>query len=135
MRNIQKKVKVKRAVPGMGLGLFAAEPIKKNEFIIEYTGERISNDEADRRQHTKYLFEIDTKHTIDGSTRSNVARYMNHFCKPNVEAETDTGRIYFHAVRNIQEGEELGYDYGKEYVDEFIRPRGCKCPAHHRRKK
>lgn len=129
MANIQKKVTVKRAAPGMGLGLYAAEPIRKGEFIIEYTGELISSEEADKRL-TKYLFEIDDDYTIDGATRSNTARYMNHFCKPNVEAEIEAGEINFYARRDIEVGEELGYDYGKEYFDEFIKPHGCKCPKH-----
>lgn len=129
MANIQKKVTVKRAAPGMGLGLYAAEPIRKGEFIIEYTGELISSEEADKRL-TKYLFEIDDDYTIDGATRSNIARYMNHFCKPNVEAEIEAGEINFYARRDIEVGEELGYDYGKEYFDEFIKSHGCKCPKH-----
>lgn len=130
MGNAQKKFKVKRSAPGMGLGLFAVESIKKGDFVIEYTGELISNEEADRRQHTRYLFEIDDENTIDGADRSNMARYMNHFCKPNVEAEIEAGQINFYALRNIEAGEELGYDYGKEYIDEFVKPKGCKCPAH-----
>lgn len=129
MSNTQKKVAVKRSAPGMGLGLYAAEDIKKGDFVIRYTGELISTEEADRRL-TKYLFEIDDDYTIDGADRSNTARYMNHFCKPNVEAEIEAGQIHFYALRDIQAGEELGYDYGKEYVDEFIKPHGCKCPSH-----
>ena len=95
---------------------------------MEYIGEIISNAEADRRS-TKYLFELDSKHVIDGVTRENTARYINHFCKPNVEAEVVRGQIKFFAMRNIKAGEELGYDYGTEYFDEFIAPQGCKCPA------
>ncbi len=113
----------------MGLGLFATAPIQKGEFIIEYTGELISASEADKRL-TKYLFEINKWYTIDGSTRENIARYMNHFCKPNAEVEIEAGQLNFYATRNIKAGEELGYDYGKEYVDEFIKPLGCKCAAH-----
>ena len=112
----------------MGLGLFAARAIQKDEHIIEYIGELISAAEADTRL-TRYLFEIDEHVTVDGATRENTARYMNHFCEPNVEAEIDRGQIHFYALRDIEPGEELGYDYGKEYVDEFIKPYGCKCPA------
>lgn len=131
MRKVQKKLRVRRSAPGMGLGLFADEPIRKGEFIIEYTGELITNEEADKRR-TRYLFEIDERYTIDGATRSNLARYMNHFCKPNVEAEIEAGQINFYALRDIAVGEELGYDYGKEYTDEFIKPGTCRCPAHRR---
>jgi len=126
--NIQKKVEVKRAAPGMGLGLFAAEGITKGEFIIEYIGEVISAKVANIRK-TKYLFEINEHYTIDGATRENIARYMNHMCRPNVEAEIEAGQIHFYALRDIKVGEELGYDYGKEYTDEFIKPNGCKCSA------
>lgn len=129
MIDTQSTYSVKRSAPGMGLGLFAKRPIKKGEFIIEYIGELITAAEADKRL-TRYLFELDDKHTIDGATRKNVARYMNHFCKPNVEAEVEGGQIKFFALRNISEGEEFGYDYGKEYTDEFIKPYGCKCPTH-----
>ncbi len=110
----------------MGLGLFAMRTIKKGEFIVEYQGELISAVEAETRS-TRYLFEIDDDYTIDGSTRDNIARYMNHLCEPNVEAEIEAGEIRFYALRDIQAGEELGYDYGKEYVDAFIKPHGCKC--------
>ncbi len=133
MVNTQHKFKIRRSAPGMGLGLFAVAPIRKGEFVIEYTGELISNEEADKRRHTKYLFEVDDHTTIDGAARSNAARYMNHFCKPNVEAEIEAGQINFYALRNIEAGEELGYDYGKEYIDEFIKPHGCKCPKHARK--
>ncbi len=128
MKKPQKTFKVKRSTSGMGLGLFAAEPIAKGDFIMEYIGELITNAEADKR-NTKYLFELDKKHVIDGAARENVARYINHFCKPNVEAEIVRGQIKFFALRNIKAGEELGYDYGEEYFDEFIAPKGCKCPA------
>ncbi|MBF05511.1 hypothetical protein CL644_02280 [bacterium] len=122
----QRSFKVKRAAAGMGLGLFAMRTIKKGEFIVEYQGELISAVEAETRS-TRYLFEIDDDYTIDGSTRDNIARYMNHLCEPNVEAEIEAGEIRFYALRDIQAGEELGYDYGKEYVDAFIKPHGCKC--------
>lgn len=109
-----------------GLGLYAGTDIKKGTRIMEYVGEIISAEEANRRGG-KYLFEINEKKTIDGSTRSNIARYINHSCKPNCEANNIRGRIYIHALRNIPSGEELSYDYGKEYFDEFLKPSGCKC--------
>ena len=128
MQNTQNKYLVRRAPLGMGLGLFASQNIKKGDYIIEYTGERITSAEAENRL-TKYLFEIDDDYTIDGAARTNTARYINHLCRPNVEAEIENGQIKFYALRDIKEGEELGYDYGKEYVDEFIAPFGCKCPV------
>lgn len=125
----QVKTRVGRSKPGSGLGLFAMEPIKKGDFVIEYKGERISTEEADSRG-TKYLFEIDDKWTIDGSDRklANNSRYFNHSCKPNCEAEINEDDVVsFFALRNIREGGELTFDYGKEYFDEFIKPYGCKC--------
>jgi len=120
----QKKVKVKRS--SAGLGLFAGENIKKGEFVIEYTGKRISNKEADEKGG-KYLFEVNKKITIDGTTRKNTARYINHSCRPNCEIDIKKGRVLVFAIKNIKEGDEFHYDYGKEYVDEFIKPHGCRC--------
>ncbi|HET8581059.1 MAG TPA: SET domain-containing protein [Candidatus Paceibacterota bacterium] len=124
---------VKRSRPGMGLGLFATDYFKKGEMIIEYTGKIIPTRKADTLG-TKYLFEIDEDWTIDGSPKSNIARYVNHGCNPatNVEAEVDGRHIFYYAARAIEPGEELLVDYGEEYFDEFIKPHGCKCPAHDR---
>ena len=116
----------RRSKPGLGNGLFATAPIQKGEFILEYTGKRIPTKEADELT-TRYLFEIDDQWTIDGSTRSNTARYVNHSCRPNCEARIEKGKILYYATRNIKEGEEIVIDYGDEYFDEFIRPYGCKC--------
>lgn len=118
---------IRRSKPGKGFGLFAARDIRSGEFICEYTGHKIPTKVADEMS-TRYLFEIDKKWTIDGSPRSNIARYINHSCSPNVEAEIDDDdRIMIHAIRDIEKGEEFGIDYGEEYVDEFIKPVGCKC--------
>lgn len=112
----------------MGEGLFAAEHIKKGDFIIEYTGKKITTKVADVSK-SRYLFEIDKDWTLDGKALSNIARYINHSCKPNCEADIHDGHVLISATRNIQTGEELGMDYGKEYFDEFIKPVGCKCGA------
>lgn len=118
---------IRRSRPGMGCGLFAARDIAAGEFICEYTGKKIPTKVADELE-TRYLFELDKKWTIDGSPRSNIARYINHSCCPNVEAEIDEGdRILIHAIRDIDKGEEFGIDYGEEYFDEFIKPVGCMC--------
>lgn len=111
-----------------GLGLFAGEPIKKGTFIIEYVGRVISKEEEESSR-SKYLFEVSSKKTIDGSARSNTARYINHACKPNAEAEIKAGRVLISSIKNIEAGEEITYDYGKEYVDEHIKPLGCKCSS------
>jgi SET domain-containing protein len=112
----------------MGHGLFATESFKLGEFVIEYTGRKITAELADKLE-TRYLFEINKYWTIDGSVRTNIARYVNHSCNPNCEADIKKGRILFTAIRDIEKGEELTIDYGEEYFDEFIKPHGCKCPA------
>ncbi len=123
----KRTVVVKRAAAG--LGLFAARPIKKGERIIEYKGRAISKDE-EYTSRSKYLFEVKRGLTIDGQARSNKARYINHSCRPNCEPEIEKGRVFIDAVKNIKEGEELAYDYGKEYFNEYIKPKGCKCVVH-----
>lgn len=113
-----------------GLGLIATKEFKKDDFIVEYKGELIDEDEADRRAN-RYLFAINDTWTLDGSDRSNIARYLNHSCKPNCEAEADEdeNRIYIYAKKRIKPGEQLTYDYGKDHFEEFIEPYGCKCDA------
>lgn len=118
---------VKKSAPGLGKGLFANMNIRKDDFILEYTGKKIPTPIADKMK-SRYLFEIDENWTIDGSTKANTARYINHSCNPNTAAEKVLGRIMIFAVRAIKKGEEVTVDYDKEYFDEFIRPIGCKCP-------
>lgn len=112
----------------MGHGLFATASIQRGDFILEYTGKRVPTPRADSMT-TRYLFEIDREWTIDGESRSNIARYVNHSCEPNCEADIRDGRILIYASRDIERGEELTIDYGDEYFDEFIRPVGCKCSS------
>lgn len=109
-----------------GLGLFTEKPIAKKDFVIEYTGEKITHAEANRREG-KYLFTLNSRYVIDGKDRKNIARYINYSCVPNCEAVIDKGRILINAIRNIKSGEELTYDYGRDYVEGFIKPFGCKC--------
>ena len=109
-----------------GLGLFAKAPIKKGDCIIEYIGEVINNREANNRGG-RYLFQTSKDRHIDGTGRHNVARYINHSCRPNCEVDVIRGRVFVYAKRNIEIGEELAYDYGKEYFDEHIKPKGCAC--------
>ena len=117
---------VRESGPGLGQGLFAGEHIRKGAFILEYTGKKIPTALADTLE-SRYLFELDDEWTIDGSARSNTARYINHSCEPNTEAEIRDGRILIHAVKPVRKGEEVTIDYDTEYFDEFIRPVGCKC--------
>ncbi len=124
-----KKVQVKKS--SAGLGLFAAAPFQKGEQIIEYTGEIISEAEANRRGG-KYLFELNEHSTIDGKGRDNIARYINHSCKPNCypELNEDETRVFIFAKRKIAPGEELTYDYGTDYYKQIIEPLGCRCDQH-----
>lgn len=125
--NPTESVRVGRS--SAGLGLFATRKFKKGERIIEYVGRIITNSES-YTSRSKYLFEVNGRKTIDGSCRTNIARYINHSCKPNCEPEIVRGRIFIDAIRNIKEGEELVYDYGEEYFNEHIRPYGCRCAKH-----
>ena len=109
-----------------GLGMFARTTIKKGQYIITYTGDHLTNTEATRRGG-RYLFELDENTTIDGSMRENKARYLNHACRPNVEAVIENGEIRFYAKKLIQKNEELTFDYGKEYFKIYIQPYGCRC--------
>lgn len=110
-----------------GLGLFALEPIPAGKRIIEYTGPLVSNEEVERRNWGKYFFAVNTKWSIDGTPRSNTARYINHSCRPNAEAIVTGRRVWIWSKRRIKAGEEINYDYGKEYFDDHIKPVGCKC--------
>lgn len=109
-----------------GLGFFAVEPIPKGKRIIEYIGPLITNEEFERR-NGKYFFGVNSKWTIDGSPRSNLARYINHSCRPNAEALISGRRVWIWSRRNIKAGEEIAYDYGKEYFEDIIEPMGCRC--------
>lgn len=113
-----------------GLGLFATRSYKRGERIIEYVGRTLTNAE-EYTSRSKYLFEISSRKTIDGATRENIARYINHSCKPNCEPEIVRGRVFIEAIKSIKAGEEFVYDYGEEYFDEHIKPYGCRCTHKH----
>src|SRR6185369_1858978 len=113
-----------------GLGLFAAAPIKKGAFIIAYRGRRITNAQAEKLEArgSRYMFEINSRWTIDGSSRRNHARYVNHSCRPNVEAIERRGhQIVYIARRKIKADEEITVDYGKNYFEAFITKSRCQC--------
>jgi hypothetical protein len=116
-----------------GLGLFAAMPFRQGARLIEYTGERITAAEANRRGG-RYLFEIDAACTIDGKDRDNLARYINHACRPNCEPRVVRRRVFIYARRAIVAGEELTYNYGRIYFAAMIAPAGCRCATCLRRR-
>jgi uncharacterized protein len=109
-----------------GLGLFANVAIKKGQFIVRYTGRKMRTEAADELD-TRYLFEINTRWTIDGSSRKNRARYINHSCRPNAEVYFVKHVIKIRAIKNIKPGDEITYNYGRDYFLNVITPRGCKC--------
>lgn len=109
-----------------GRGLFTADPIGKGRCIVEYTGRALSEAEM-YASKSKYLFAISQTKTIDGWEKTNIARYINHSCRPNCEIAISRGRIYVMAKRPIMPGEELLYDYDTEYFDAHIKPKGCMC--------
>jgi SET domain-containing protein len=111
-----------------GLGFFALAPIAADKKIIEYIGPVLTREEADKKGG-KYLMAIDEEYLIDGSPRSNLARYINHACRPNAKAYRTGVRVWIWSIRAIEAGEEITYDYGKKYFEDFIKPYGCKCPA------
>jgi SET domain-containing protein len=123
-----------------GKGVFALAPIAKGETVIEYVGEIITWPEALRRHphdpsdpnHTFY-FHIDDKRVIDAKVGGNAARWINHACQPNCEADETDGRVFIKALRGIKPGEELFYDYGL-VIDERYTPKvkkqfACRCGA------
>lgn len=119
-----------------GLGLFATKPIKRGVHIAAYRGRRLTTKEADRREArgARYQFELNNRWTIDGSPRWNVARYINHSCRPNAKSVGRRGGIVIVALRQIEPGEEITYDYGREYLKYFLENGGCRCPACRRKR-
>jgi uncharacterized protein len=113
-----------------GLGLFATKPIKRGGYIATYRCRRISTKEAERREArgAKYMFTINNRWTIDGSPRWNLARYINHSCRPNAESVGRNGGIVIVASRRIEPGEEITFDYGREYLACFFK-NDCRCAA------
>ena len=115
-----------------GLGLFATQRIKKGTKIIRYFGPLLdSKKKKDDAIENKYLFELTNRWTIDGSVRENVARYINHACKPNAESDVRPRKrkVFIRAIKNIEPGQEINYDYGTDYFKAYLKPIGCKCDA------
>ncbi len=121
-----------------GLGLFATKPIKKGTKIVRYFGPLLdSKKKKDDAIENKYLFELNGRWTIDGSVRKNIARYINHACKPNAESDVSPRKrkVVIRAIKNISPGEEINYDYGTDYFKAYLKPIGCKCDACEKKRK
>jgi hypothetical protein len=121
-----------------GLGLFATKPIKKGAKIVRYFGPLLdSRKKKDDAIENKYLFELNGRWTIDGSVRANIARYINHACKPNAESDVRPRKrkVVIRAIKNIEPGEEINYDYGTDYFKAYLKPIGCKCAACEKKRK
>ena len=122
--NAKYKVRVGRSKAG--LGIFAVEPIPKGKKIMEYVG-RVMTGEPDDATSGQYIFNINKKVDIDGAPRFNTARYFNHSCRPNAESDTHKDHVWIKSKKNIAVGDEITYDYGKEFWNEYIKPKGCRC--------
>jgi len=108
-----------------GMGAFALRRISKGTRIVEYLGERVSHREADRRYEGKgaddahtFLFIVDSRTVIDAGTDGNDARFLNHSCNPNCESVIESRRVYIEAIRTIEPGEEMTYDYQIQREDD-----------------
>src|SRR5258708_7781933 len=115
-----------------GLGLFATKPIKKGTKIVRYIGPLLDcKKKKDDAIENKYLFELNNRWTIDGSVRENVARYINHACRPNAESDVRPRKrkVFIRAIKNIEPGDEINYDYGTDYFKAYLKPIGCKAAS------
>jgi ssDNA-binding Zn-finger/Zn-ribbon topoisomerase 1 len=110
-----------------GLGIFATKPIKKKQWLAEYRGKLITAKQADSYE-SRYQFEVNSRWTIEGATRNNLARYFNHSCRPNAEVEIYGHRVFIRARKAIEPGEEITYDYGTDYFKAFLGKDVCQCP-------
>jgi uncharacterized protein len=113
-------------------GCYAAKDFKKGEIIGDYTGEIITEAEADKRYADApkfYLFELGNKRYIDGATDDNPLKYINHSCEGNCESDQDGDRIFIYALRDIKKGEELTYDYNLQVDPTDTDPYECLCGA------
>ena len=136
-RGILRRFAVRRS-PIHGRGVFALADIPRRTRLIEYTGERISHDEADRRYAAEHeysphtmLFTVNDQIVIDATKWGSSARWFNHSCSPNCEVEDENDRIFIETRRDIRPGEELTYDYnlqlGEPHTDEAKRENPCYC--------
>lgn len=108
-----------------GRGLFTQERIPKGSLVVEYIG-RPATAKQMKENRGKYLFWTSDTSMIDGNVPANIARFINHSCEPNCETRIRNRRVYIFALRAIQPGEELSYDYGEEYFELHLAGL-CRC--------
>ena len=118
-----------RTSPIHGTGGFARTDIPAGTQLIEYVGEKIDKCQANERccRNNEYIFYLDEEFDLDGNVDWNPARFINHSCSPNCDAESDEGRIWIIAKRPIGAGEEITYNYGYDLEDYHEHP--CRCGA------
>ena len=114
-----------------GTGGFARADISAGARVIEYVGEKISKQESLARceKNNEYIFALDAEQDLDGNVSWNPARFLNHSCAPNCEAQLDVGRIWVVTLRDIRAGEELTFNYGYDLEDYREHLCGCGAPA------
>ena len=122
-----------------GRGVYARIAIPEGYVIVEYTGERITKAESERREAARmerirrgrdgatYIFDLNQRYDLDGRRGGNISRFINHSCEPNCRAELDRGRIWIIARRDIAPREEITFCYGFPYRDRASNP--CRCGA------
>jgi len=115
--------------PIHGRGVFATALIPRGMRLLEYAGERISKAESLRRCEAgnEYIFQLDEEFDLDGHVAWNPSHWINHSCSPNCEAEPDGRGVFVVALRDIQAGEELTFNYGYDLIDYQEYP--CRCGA------
>jgi SET domain-containing protein len=123
-----------------GKGVYATQRIRKGTRIVEYLGDRITHEEADDRYEEKgqddghtFLFVVNDQIVIDAGVGGNDARFINHRCAPNCDTVIENDRVFIEAVRTIEPGEELGYEYGLTWEStddpEELSNYACRCGA------
>lgn len=123
--------------PIHGQGVYARTDIPNGTRVVQYVGERITKAEAIRREEKRlerqrqggdgcvYIFELNKRYDLDGETSGNIARLINHSCKPNCRSEIIRGKIWLIAKHDIAQGEELTFDYGYGFSEWRLHP--CRC--------
>jgi uncharacterized protein len=113
-----------------GTGAFALAPISAGQRVIEYVGERISKAESLKRceANNPFVFTLNDVEDLDGDVEWNPARFINHSCSPNCDAEIDEDHVWIVARREIQPGEELTFNYGYDLSEYHDYPCQCGSP-------